>query len=688
MPRPATRLLIVGWDAADWAVIDPLLAKGAMPVLERLIAGGLRSDLHTLEPKLSPLLWTSVATGKTADRHGILNFVEPRPDGSGLRISSSTTRRCKALWNILSQEGLRTGAVGWYASHPAEPIRGTVVSNMLTEGDPGSATAAWPVPPGLVHPASDADELASCRVRARDFAAEGLKAMLPDLPPGMREDERVHTLAKLMAVAASVERCATRILSRRDCDCTMAFFETIDTAGHHFMQYRPPRMRHVRDRDVSLLGGVMDRVYQWHDAALGRMLEAAGPDTTVMLLSDHGFHSGRHRPHLADLPPERRMEKEASWHRPVGVLVMSGPGIRAGTPPVTASLLDIAPTALALLGLPAARDFDGRVLAESIECAAPPDRIESWESVDGDAGMHPADARQDPFEAADAIRQLVDLGYMAALPEDAQAQVELVRRESAFNLGVCLMSRGRHAEALPHFETLAAARPQERRYAMCLATCLAAVQRHADAVTVLESLLSRDASALEARVLHARCLHHAGRAEDSRREADRAQRECGSDPAACLQVADVLLRQGRTEDALRQFQRAAREDPASVPALLGAARCLLTLQRWEDAAGAALDAMQASKAMPDGHYLLGLALAWMGDQAHAARSIDLGLTFDPRHAPMLQLAAALAALRGAQAEAKAFRERAESARQRDAEFGAPPPLPCDAAAFARAHGIE
>ena len=129
------------------------------------------------------------------------------------------------------------------------------------------------------------------------------------------------------------------------------------------------------------------------------------------------------------------MELEASWHRPQGVLVMSGPGVKRGAEVASPTILDVAPTALALLGLPAGEDFDGRVLAEAIE-GAPPARIPSWDAVEGDAGLHPADVRMDPLEAADALQQLVDLGYMAALPEDVQAQVDLVRRESIFNLGV------------------------------------------------------------------------------------------------------------------------------------------------------------------------------------------------------------------------------------------------------------
>ena len=72
--------------------------------------------LASLDPMLSPMLWTSIATGKRADQHGILGFVEPDPGGGGLRPVSSTSRRTKALWNMLHQRGMRSGVVGWFAS--------------------------------------------------------------------------------------------------------------------------------------------------------------------------------------------------------------------------------------------------------------------------------------------------------------------------------------------------------------------------------------------------------------------------------------------------------------------------------------------------------------------------------------------------------------------------------------------
>src|SRR5438046_2328896 len=73
------KVLLIGWDAADWEHITPLLEEGLMPTLDTLINRGVMGNLATLQPILSPMLWNSVATGKFADKHGIHGFIEPDP---------------------------------------------------------------------------------------------------------------------------------------------------------------------------------------------------------------------------------------------------------------------------------------------------------------------------------------------------------------------------------------------------------------------------------------------------------------------------------------------------------------------------------------------------------------------------------------------------------------------------------
>ena len=93
----ANKVLLIGWDAADWALLNPLIEQGLMPCFEGLIRRGVSGKISTLRPILSPMLWNSVATGKRPDQHGIFGFVEPRPDRSGIRPVTSTSRTCKAV---------------------------------------------------------------------------------------------------------------------------------------------------------------------------------------------------------------------------------------------------------------------------------------------------------------------------------------------------------------------------------------------------------------------------------------------------------------------------------------------------------------------------------------------------------------------------------------------------------------
>jgi hypothetical protein len=108
--RLAKRILLVGWDAADWKVITPLLDAGQLPCLERVINQGVMGNLTTLAPILSPMLWTSIATGKRADKHGILGFIEPDPRSGKFRPIASTSRRVRSRAD-LGLRRVRSGGV-------------------------------------------------------------------------------------------------------------------------------------------------------------------------------------------------------------------------------------------------------------------------------------------------------------------------------------------------------------------------------------------------------------------------------------------------------------------------------------------------------------------------------------------------------------------------------------------------
>ena len=84
MTRKKNKVLLIGWDAADWKIINPLLEKGQMPALDKLINDGVMGNIATLNPPLSPMLWTSIATGKRAYKHGMIVFTGGnRTDATG-----------------------------------------------------------------------------------------------------------------------------------------------------------------------------------------------------------------------------------------------------------------------------------------------------------------------------------------------------------------------------------------------------------------------------------------------------------------------------------------------------------------------------------------------------------------------------------------------------------------------------
>ena len=109
-PIGGTRLLLIGLDGADWRVMEPLLEQRKLPNLARLIAGGVRVRLKTVDPVLSPVVWTTAATGFLPSEHGILDFLVTDVR-TGERVPvTSRHRRVKAIWNLLDEAGVPVGS--------------------------------------------------------------------------------------------------------------------------------------------------------------------------------------------------------------------------------------------------------------------------------------------------------------------------------------------------------------------------------------------------------------------------------------------------------------------------------------------------------------------------------------------------------------------------------------------------
>ena len=122
------RVIVLGLDGLDPDAVDLLLSEGQLPNFAKLRREGAYGRLAS-EPMLSPILWTTIATGKSPAEHRITHFVATNPKTGAEIPVTSQMRRVKALWNVLSEQGRRVGVVGWWATWPAETVNGAIVSD-------------------------------------------------------------------------------------------------------------------------------------------------------------------------------------------------------------------------------------------------------------------------------------------------------------------------------------------------------------------------------------------------------------------------------------------------------------------------------------------------------------------------------------------------------------------------------
>jgi predicted AlkP superfamily phosphohydrolase/phosphomutase/tetratricopeptide (TPR) repeat protein len=627
--------MLLGWDAADWHIINPLLEAGKMPVLEKLIESGVSGKIATLQPITSPILWNSIATGKHGDKHGILGFIEPIPNKPGVRSVNSTSRRAKALWNILSQNGMRSGVVNWYASQPAEPINGTIFTNRfvsVSSEEPGKV----PSNRHSVHPPELREMAEGFRVHPADLSPQQVLAFFPDKKPEDLADPRLDALIRILAECSTIQNVATHLAARDDWDLLAIYYEAIDHAGHQFMEYHPPAMGHVSAEDAELYGGIITCMYRFHDMLLGRLLDLVGPETTVILLSDHGFYSDHLRPHVhehsrdpaAKISPERN---PTSWHRPHGVFVAAGQAIKRDELIHGATLLDIAPTILTLLGLPVADDMDGKVLTRILQEPVEVEHIASYEPPHPEDGVHREISveESDPWAAQQALRQLAELGYIT-LPEDGDLtkMVKDAEWDRRSNLAQIYYSTGRLTES--HALLCELLIEDERPHLRCrIALCLIALGRTAEAEEAIANVKPEEANSPLPRLIIGQIRFAQDRIEEAIAILEPLQNEQLPFSHLHTILGQAYLRRGFLTEAEAAFAKALERDEENAEAHDGLGVVLRRKGKFEDAVYQHMRSAALLHHRPLTHIHLGMALMRTGQLDWAIRAFEIAVELAP-----------------------------------------------------------
>ncbi len=590
-------LWIIGLDGADWDILEPLIARGDLPNLARLRSQGAYGRLQSDEPMLSPILWTSIATGKTADLHGVTWFMSDAPDGTKIPVSSRN-RQVRALWNIADERDVSSGVVGWWATWPAEPIKGFMVSDYVGWHSFGVTGRELDVP-GKTWPTNLVDDATRLFGSPDDVSDQLLQRMvhLPsdrlgfDAAAGPFGGPLPH-LRQAVATARGYTDLTKELLERDRPNLLCLYYEGTDAVEHLFTSYASPRLPWVSAEDHAAFKDVIDQYWKWQDELLGELLALRGSQTTVMIVSDHGFRTGDER--LKE--DEFSVETADASHMTDGIVVLHGPGIKPASRLGRATIYDVTPTALHLLGLPVASDMRGRALTEALLDAdtRPVQTVATFETGAWDRGD---DIVADPEAGVRMEEMLRSLGYISGGDGTASGESLGANVEQNVNLAVVLRQQGRFDEAIVLLEEVLSTQPDHRPAQSNLARIFAEAGRMEEAVDLY------------------RTLHEAQ----------------PDDLAALEDYALALGRSERPQDALDVYEKGLKLDPQWVVGLAGKGFSLHSLDRSEEALRTLDAAIEADPRHPDTHYYRGVVLADAERFEEAKTELERTLKLDPGH---------------------------------------------------------
>jgi tetratricopeptide (TPR) repeat protein len=597
------RVIVVGLDGADWQLLDGYMAAGTMPELARLVREGRPGVLRSIVPPLSPLVWTTIATGVSPLQHRILDFTRFHPATGAREPITSDERRAKAVWEMAGEAGREVAVFGLWATHPAEPVRGLMVSDRLFSFQRREDRVA----PGVVHPpAEEARVLAARREVEAQVGAAELRKYFPWLGDadyqalsarGDPHEHPVTALGRILIETRLYHRLAVESIERSRPALAFVYFQGTDSIGHVFASYAPPRLPTIAEADFERYGRVPEAYFREVDALLGQYRALAERTGAVLLLvSDHGFLWKEGRPAR---PDSLAQASAGLWHREEGVYLLWGRGL-APAPRGEGRVGQVAATILALLGLPRGAGLEGPALGGLPETG--PVR-------DYGPRVAAAAAPDDPA-AREAIEKLRALGYVgtaepAARPSGTPASTRTAG--SYNNEGLLLVQLNRVDEARAAFEQALRIDPHRASAAQNLSGLIASSDPERADTLLIGALAD-------------------GLGDGPRIVAERAAAyKQSGDLRRARRLLDGGLKSAPTDVALRLQRGAIR---------IEARECAAAFEDFDAA-------RQAAPGLAIAHGMAGTALLCLGQVKEARIALERSLALDPTQSRLRQALAGL-----------------------------------------------
>jgi Flp pilus assembly protein TadD len=598
------RLLVVGLDALDWQLVDELIARGQMPTMAELVATGAHAVLDVPPPLISPVVWTTIATGVTPDVHGVLDFLETDPDGQPRPVGTAS-RKAAAVWEMTAAAGRTTSVIGWWATFPAQAPSGcTVYSDRLTEQLLGLEADA----PGVAAPPEAAAAVRGFVLRGSDMTAEMLApfARVSEAElEAQRQDRKsfgdlIGGLATLIAATKTVERLTGHELERGT-EIILSYLEGTDTVGHLFAPHRPPPQEGVPAGEARRFGQVVDCYYEYVDRWLARVVAEMDDSDTLVIVSDHGF-AWRDRPPVA---AGVHTATAVWWHRPEGAFLAVGPSVMHTSRRQRLGVTDVAPTFLALAGLPPAEEMTGSVPAWLLNPDRETEKRVSYASLLPREALPKIDLPQEVRD--EELAKLRALGYLASddpapapdqspTPVPTRPVVDRAEARRLTNLGTAQVSRGERALA-------------EETFRQAIATDPGYAVPHFN----LSLMYRKD-----------------GRFDAADREFWKAVDLGVADrEMAVVRLALDYRQRGDSERALQVFNEGLKRLPGSDLIWLNTGVYLGELSRFAESKRCLERAVQLAPDNPRAHANLAVALIELGDRIGARRALTEAVRLNP-----------------------------------------------------------
>ena len=258
------RLLIIGLDGATLDLVDPWMRAGYLPTLSMLKQKGGAGHLRSVLPVLSPAAWASFTTGVNPGAHGVYDFAQRLPDSYRLRLTTAQDLRAPSLWRLLSDAGKRVAVVNVPMTWPPESVNGVMVTGL---GTPDQKTFTYPV------------ELGN-RLLARGYRVNKTVSYRPGAEKAFLKD--TYDMTRRVANASQ------ELLKQEPWDLFMLVFRDSDEMSHFFWKHMDSQHpAHNPKRDPVFSTALLE-YYQYLDRLAGELIESAGPDVNVIVMSDHG----------------------------------------------------------------------------------------------------------------------------------------------------------------------------------------------------------------------------------------------------------------------------------------------------------------------------------------------------------------------------------------------------------------